>query len=81
MRAILEPTHKPFTIQIFAPNDVVSELIRFHAGEFILVIGHLARSPQGELQIVAEKVVPAYQEPEPTECTHRMSIPQVMGYL
>jgi hypothetical protein len=65
-------------VQLFAKDETARSLASFLVGEQIRVFGHLSRSPDGLLQVVANKVV-SELEPNQVDCSHSMDF-SVVGY-
>jgi hypothetical protein len=62
------------SLPLFAKDDAARTLATFRAGDFLLVVGHLSRSPAGALQVSVETV--SSFEKKALRCTHHMEIPR-----
>jgi hypothetical protein len=64
-KALLE-TDGGWTVSIYATAQAAIQLSeRFHPEDSVVVVGHLSRNPQGDLQIAAHELRPGDRPREP----------------
>jgi hypothetical protein len=66
-------------VQLFAKEETARQLALLHVGDYVFVMGHLSRSPDGVLQAVAERIVTGERKREPVDCSHKLDL-SIVGY-
>jgi hypothetical protein len=44
-----------FTFPCYATGPAAKQLLEYHRGDYIVITGHLSKSPERELQVVAQE--------------------------